>query len=372
VTSDDSVRRLLTFCARPRMPAALQSELFDRIGRVNAWDEVLQVAECHGLGPLLYWHLRTAGHVPADVKLQLRGVYLRNQFANGVRLRALGAVLDALGAQGIDARVLKGPALFRLVYGDPALRPISDLDILVLSRDALRAQDALEALGYEAATKASGASLTHHHHLPMLTQWVEGVRLQVEIHHDALSRDYRASMRLGGDREPATVVEVEGRPALALGLHDMLWHLCQHLVGPLPRPLRLIWIADIAGLAEVFTDRIDWEREIRRHRVVANVLGLIHGLAPLPAEVARHIPPQAIEHLRDVASDRRVWAWVPGGRMPDETRLQQLSRVLRPPAWWVALRYGRAGGRLDAGVRRLRHLAASGRAIRRRAWPTAR
>jgi hypothetical protein len=285
--------------------------------------------------------------------------------ANGVRLCALRDILEALELHSIEARVLKGPALISLVYADPALRPTSDLDVLVPKREALRAQRLLIEIGYQTSSAASRVSLARHHHLPIATRWIEGVRVQVELHHDALSLDYRASLTLEQDREPPMTIDLEGRPALSLGPHEMLWHLCQHLVGPLPRPLRLIWIADIAGFAEAFSERLDWEHALRRRPVIANVLALVHGITPLPATVYRHIAMRTLEGLRNVGADDRVWAWTPGGRSPGESRLQQVSRVLNPPVWWLDLRYGRSGS-MGLCVRRLRHLGAAGRAFRRR------
>jgi hypothetical protein len=286
--------------------------------------------------------------------------------ANGVRLRALREILDAFEVHRIEARVLKGPALISLVYTDPALRPTSDLDVLVPKQEALRAQRLLIEIGYGTSSVGRRTSLARHHHLPIATRWIEGVRVQVEVHHDALSRDYKASLALDQDREPPTTIDLAGRPALSLGPHEMLWHLCQHLVGPLPRPLRLIWTADIVGFAEAFSERLDWEYTMRRRSIIANVLALVHGVTPLPVTVFRHIPTRTLDGLRNVGADDRVWAWTPGGRSPGESRLQQVSRVLSPPVWWLDLRYGRSGRSMGLCVQRLRHLGAAGRAFRRR------
>ena len=62
-----------------------------------------------------------------------------------VTLRLVGALAD----RGVSALVLKGPALGERLYGDPGLRPSTDVDLLVAPGDFGRALAALEDYGYE-------------------------------------------------------------------------------------------------------------------------------------------------------------------------------------------------------------------------------
>jgi hypothetical protein len=299
--------------------------------------------------------------------VRLQALYVRHRRANGIRLAALREILDALEAHHIQARVLKGPPLMDLVYADPALRPVSDLDLLVSAREIFRAQHVLRELGFRAPGKESRATLRHHHHLPMATRPADGMLVQVELHHDVLSEDDSASIRLDDPREPSMAFNVCGRPASALGPHEMLWHLCQHLVGPLPRPLRLVWVADTLGYAEAFCEQLNWERIGRQYAIVLNVLGLAHALTPLPAAVLRHVPLRTLEGLRRIGGDAVVWSSSSGPSSPQEGPLRRLARTLNPPSWWLRLRYGIGDGGARRLARRLRHLAVVGRAIWRRA-----
>jgi hypothetical protein len=56
-------------------------------------------------------------------------------------------ITDALRADGVALRVLKGPALARLDYPDPQLRPTGDLDLLVRGEQLATAVARLRALG---------------------------------------------------------------------------------------------------------------------------------------------------------------------------------------------------------------------------------
>jgi hypothetical protein len=71
---------------------------------------------------------------------------LANHAASEAVLRdALRALRDA----DVDVMPLKGVLLRRLVYDDPAERPVGDVDLLVRGRDVRRAHEALDAAGFE-------------------------------------------------------------------------------------------------------------------------------------------------------------------------------------------------------------------------------
>ena len=353
----------LARCARPVRPDAPDAGLVDAAAAVSDWARALDLAEQHGIAPLIHEHTRAAGVVlPADARSQLQALHVRHRRANEVKLRVLAEILDAFAADGIEARVLKGPALMVLVYGAPALRPTSDLDILVRDADAHRAQRALRRLGFTAPAEAAGPAIRHH--LPPATRSVERTLIQVEIHRDALSMDGRASIVLAEGRESPLTFDLHGRTASTLGVHETLWQISEHLVGSLPRPLRLVWIADVVGVAETFADRIDWARVARDYPVVLQVLAFAHALTPLRADVVAHVP----AHTRRAQAHgmAAALAWSPAGGVRGQGRWPHLRRTMAPPAWWLDLRYGGAGGP-SRWMRRLHHLAVVSRASRRRA-----
>jgi hypothetical protein len=348
------------------MPASLLPELGRRADRIDNWEAALAAAERHGLAPLVRGHLLAAGvRLPVTAERQAGALFVRHRLANRVRVQALVEILDAFDAAGIEVRVLKGPALLTVVYGDPTLRPFSDLDLLVPRGAALRGQQVLRDIGFHTSLRESDASFDRHHHLPAATRSADGIQVQVELHHDALSKDHGLSIALDETREPPMVIEVGGRSALALGPHDMIRHLCLHLVGPLPRPLRLIWIADILGFAEACAMHLDWAMLAHRHPLVINVLGVAGGLTPLPEAVAPHVPVRVAARMCAIAEHDDAWTWVPA-RQEAGGHWMRLRRSLNPPAWWLALRYSR-DGRAGRWQLRMRHVQTLARVGARRA-----
>src|SRR6476660_10386954 len=126
--------RLLFACARLAPDPAQVREL---AASAIDWNKLADAAEFHGLTPLLLRNLRTAG-VPlseeiARVMEQRNAATVRqNLFLTSELLRVHGVLKHS----GVEAVPLKGAVLASSIYGDLALRPFSDIDLL-LRRDQI-------------------------------------------------------------------------------------------------------------------------------------------------------------------------------------------------------------------------------------------
>jgi len=113
---------------------------------VRDWTSFVAQAERHGVAPLVYRHLRAAQvGLPDEAVRALQGLYLAHRHANLVRAQTLTQVLRELDAVGIEALVVKEGALCHLLYPGPALRPMSDLDLLLRRSDIEPARRVLRA-----------------------------------------------------------------------------------------------------------------------------------------------------------------------------------------------------------------------------------
>ena len=112
---------------------------------------MLALATLHDVAPLLYERLAndaSPANVPGDVLQRLREIYLMTGARNALLYRELGPVLQALQHDNIPVIVLKGAHLAALVYRHIALRPMSDIDLLVHRSDLERAVAKLHDLGF--------------------------------------------------------------------------------------------------------------------------------------------------------------------------------------------------------------------------------
>ena len=109
----------------------------------------------------------------------LNRVLLRGAARNMLAGRQIQTVTDALNKAGIFSILLKGHALARTVYPDPALRQSTDIDLLVQPRNIPHAEKILENLGYVCPAKTFSISQSGYHHE---TFSLPGKGLHIEIH----------------------------------------------------------------------------------------------------------------------------------------------------------------------------------------------
>lgn len=323
------------------------------------WDGLVRQADAHGLAPLLARHLDGA-HVqlPRSAARLLRALRVMHRDANAARLQALADILRLFASADVESVVLKGAALGILVYGDPALRPMCNLDLLVPRSDVRRAQLLLEHHGFEPSwTEPHRRKFGAHHHLPPLVRHVDGVAVEVELHHNAFHLDQPASLEIvrdngapvlvGADRAARHAVRtqdhlaftVDGVDARTLGPTELLWHLSRGVVE-LRQPMQLVHAVDVVEVARQYEQVLDWDALPRCHPCVLSTLRLVNLVLPLPVDVARHLPglrgsrrPEGIGQDYTGAPLRSSWTAENGG-------LSGLIKdTLFPPEWWLRMYY---------------------------------
>jgi hypothetical protein len=382
--------RLLTLCARADSDAVQHQQLAQAAASAD-WEEVLPLAEAQGMAPLLYFHLKAAGiALPLNVKRELQALYVRHRQASQVRTRVLRDILAACSAAGIRVLVLKGAALAQLVYPDSALRPMSDLDLLVREADLAQTCKLLAHLGFDVPQRAGPST---HRHLSAATLEVEGISVQVEIHHRLRSNYFdnafayvRARLATSSSSPrshlhdltvPPCSFAVAGVAACTLGHEDMLRHLCQHLVSHVNAwdCGRLIWVADIASFVTRFAAEIDWNRVRQQYPPTLDTLALVHDMSPLPDRVLNQARLKIGRTPQGMGEAYLGW---PQTRIAD-WRTRGYRRVLRdtlmPSEWWLRLHYNVGSARPLFWYRWVRHpIYLAGHVVRagleRIGWPS--
>jgi hypothetical protein len=279
------------------------------------WDALVTHAVRHGVAPLAHARLRdvpTRWRPPADALRRLQACYLRTGLENMRLYARLGAMLRAFHAEGIDAIVLKGACLARLVYRDIALRSMGDADVLVRRHDVGRALHAMHRLGWRGAEAAGesghgdAAVGTHGaHQLPTLA--LDGVL--VELHRAIEDDGHPFAIDEAGLWQRARRVSLGSAPAMVLAPEDMLLHLCLHTAyghGWLQFDSGLRPLCDIALFVRHHGEHFDWTVfvERARHWKAANCAWLALVLARELA--AADIPPAVVPAL----AGRGAAAWM--------------------------------------------------------------
>ena len=349
----DPVTKLLRQCACLNPDRSELAAIRETAAGGAAWSELPAEAESHGLAPLVYRHAKRARiRIPESCATALRALTLRHRCAIQIRTRVLHTLLAELQTARIQPLVLKGAALAHLIYPTPGLRPMADLDLLVEPGDADRAQAVLRKLGFSAPS-AHSAYMRNHHHLPSACMDVEGLRVSVEIHRDALSGDAPGALTTRTLAELPQEFDLGGVPALTLNHADMLHHLCRHTFEP-GRRTKLIGAVDTVGYAQHFAATIDWEKLRATHPFVINTLRCLYYLVPVSAALHGILPPPAAPAPSGVGSGHKTLSEIAReGLWPG--RLWR--EIFYASDWWLHVAYAVPPESSLLAARWLRHPA---------------
>lgn len=353
--------RLLLLGARVRPEPVADLEVAALTSGAVDWPALVDLAVREGTAPLLHSHLRRLGvleRLPPAASRRLAEVARGVWAANAVLARHWGEASAALRQAGVETLTLKGMALANIVYAEPGLRPMADVDLLVRPADRAIALATLRALGYRTPGEAAdlhGASRS----------FAELVRdgTRVDLHwHAARYLRFEGIVKVDHDglwNRARPLVTPEGR-SLMLSPEDLLLHLVLHLTLGSDFA-RVLWYADIDAVVRRFAGELDWERLIaeadrwRIRTLTGWTLGVVAGSfgTPLPsgllarlgqgrlrrAAVAKCIGASTPPSLEGALEDTRVY--------PAQTLLMdRASDVLRvfewtffPSATWLRHHY---------------------------------
>jgi hypothetical protein len=304
---------LLLCCARTRVEARTAERIGALLERELNWQFLIQTAVAHRVTPLLSTTLSATypEAVPEPVLRELRDLVLTYAERDLLVAQELPRVLGVCEARDIRAIPFKGPLLAASVYGNLALRRFYDLDILVQSRDVLKASDALRSLMYR---QEGHRALGWEYHFVE-----EGGRWLVDLHERVASRYFPTPAtfdELWTRRRP---VVIDGKPILTFGPEDLLLVLSVQLAKDCRSwKQRLMQICDAAELIRTSPD-LDWEFVLQRARVIGGMRILLLELR-LANELLDAALPERVHRI--VYDDRAVRT------LAEEVR----ARLFPPPA----------------------------------------
>lgn len=199
--------------------------------------------------------------IPIDIRNKLRDAYRESAIRNTSLFFEASKVLKSLADNQLPVIALKGLSLAKSIYGDIALRPMTDMDLLVKEENLVRAGRILLTLGYKQDFPSWENTLKVYHHLPPFTNKNGEI---IELHWDIVTPNRPINVDLDGLWERACLIKVDNVEVRALSPEDLFYHLCIHACDNLPTGLDLIPLCDLAGLIETSADKIDWQILIER------------------------------------------------------------------------------------------------------------
>ncbi len=303
------------------------------------WNVLIEESGRHGVAPLLYDRLRTfQSHIPipAGVMARLRRIYLQSA-ARAMRMHhELGKVLGVLRQARIPVIALKGAHLATHVYGNMALRPMGDVDVLVHEDDLMRVEAALLGLGYVPADR-------HRQIAKDKCDFGYGLpngELFVEVHWNFLPSTYRFKIDLDGQWERSRHAAIAGVEVSVLCPEDLLLYLCLHASKHLFE-MGLKPLCDIVETIRCHGKEIDWKQVVLRSeqsgeakcayltfRLARELLG-----AAVPDDLMQFIKPGDFDERFAVMARERVFAY--GHRNADDLGFSRnIAQIWGPGRLW--------------------------------------
>jgi len=169
----------------------------------------------------------------------------------------LRALLTACRERGVDCVPLRGPALSELLYGDPGLRPMGDLDVLV-RKDQLGAVIALlRERGYTVVDRRPGFAEEFSNTLECFKE--QPAHVIVEPHWTIAYPPFVERLDMAAVWARCVPGHVAGVETLLLCPEDLVLHLCLHLAhrgGSSPAR----WLDELDAVIRRYGAAFDWRQ----------------------------------------------------------------------------------------------------------------
>jgi len=188
--------------------------------------------------------------------------------------------------------------------------------------------------------------------MPNAWKKVDGFKISVEIHHDAIERDAPGHL-YHEDISPTQSVQWREIKLETLGHEQMLHQLCRHLQGRHPGSrLKLINVADIVLYGEQYIEQIDWPLITDSYPHVINTLKCLHLIMPLSETLQQKI--DGVHNIR-VEGIGETMPILKDIIYRDMSVAAKLRALFMPADWWLHLFYDVPPGQSLFFVKLWRH-----------------
>ena len=246
-----SENRFLISCLRRAFDK--DSESIDALlSRGLNWESILKKVTIHRIGPILSYAIKKASsdcYIPQSFKNILDRAYETTLARNTFIYHISDKLIKGFKDREIPLLIMRGPALGKSLYPDIALRPMSDIDILIKKEDYPKAHEMLYQLGYRTF-------------IPSYTSQVIYVNkdsqmpLEIELHWDL---DSKLEEDINQIWNNTRTIKTNANDMLMPRPEELLGHLLGHLNKHIRRgEAKLIWFCDIYLLIKRYGEDMDW------------------------------------------------------------------------------------------------------------------
>jgi hypothetical protein len=313
--------------------AALLNALAD-----NDWPSFFEQADVHGVTPLIAHRWQKLGildRVHTEVRRRLIAAQRDNMERNQRIQYEVIEYGQLFNNAGIPTIVLKGWPLVEMLYEQPSLRLIADMDVLVPFNEAQPALRALEAGGLEPMPRNRDAWVEKHLPAywrlngreiiyPLKNMFDPDHPRSVEVHVRVWEANFRG-LRLN---DPAGIwgrsrtVDVSGHLMRIPSLTDMFVHLCVHWACHwIEREARLNQLVDVDRFMRKFGDRVDWPLALQISEAARVTRFVFAALDTAQRVLGTPLPPDRVMNRLRAASPAPLRRWIERHGVDDVSRM---------------------------------------------------
>lgn len=261
----------------------------------------------HYLTPLLYWQILRQGWSGAFSRKLLE--VLRKDFASALQAASrqeeeVRELLRAFQQAGIEVILLKGVDLRQRVYGDPALRIMSDIDLMIAKDSLTKAKEILVELGYslEYSMESCYSKLKNKFSYYCKFDPPAEMILSLDLHWELYSLALLNRIPYEILNDSAQIIHYEGIPVKVLSPEHLVIHVSLHALDhslDFPEDFSDLGqkVVDLAGILAKLP--IDWPRflsEVDRFHCNSQIYPVLQEFSTL---AKGKIPQWVLDHLRD-------------------------------------------------------------------------
>jgi len=265
--------KLLLLCCRTEIGDKERNELTRiEINKID-WGCFLEKAREEGISPIVYLMLPgiaiDKNILPDYVTDELKKDYYLTAKKNILTLNALGNILDVLNKAGLKVIVLKGAALAETVYGNLALRPMSDVDLLVKKEDLYRINEQLNGLGYfptDRSVDDVDLSSTYLTSLDYRNPLGNSPSLHIHWHFvnsTIPNESYMRQIKMEDIWRDAVRTNIANSETWVMSPHHLIIHLAEHALRVTHSLSKLSYFCDIDRSINYYMKVLDWNLLVR-------------------------------------------------------------------------------------------------------------
>lgn len=295
----------------------------------RAWVQLHELALAQRVSSLLWQRLAKHGltdFIPAALREAMQTQYYE-QVRENIRLyHELGIALRLLRAQKLPVLVLKGAHLGSVVYQNPALRLMNDVDLLFAQADIPGAAALLATLGYQSEEALLfDRHFATDHHLPRLSKPASAVSFELHWLITYPHKAYTIALAdLWSRAQPVTVAGVE---VLALCPEDLLLHICEHATYHHLLEQGIRFLCDLDAIVRHYSATLDWAAVQQRAQEWGWCRGVYLALILAQRLLATPIPSAVLSQLAPAELDDQLTAQALRQLFADQSEVETVSNA---------------------------------------------